>query len=826
MARCRCGNGAVTAWLTAGLTSRTITAMASIGLLGPLSVDGDAGRLPPRERAVLAVLAVRRGDVVSAETLADAWWGERPPPTWPKAIQGCIVQLRKVLGAAAIETRSPGYRLVLPSEAIDADRFVNQLARARELLILGDPDRASYVVDDALALWRGRALIDVESWAAGQTEARRLEELRLDAEELRIDAALRAGRFRDVLAEATTRVAEAPLREHRWVLLALAQYQAGRQGDALRTLRAARETLIIELGLDPGADIVTLEHAILRHDPSLVAARLPTLSPTCPYLGLVPYDVSDAERFFGRERDIEECLRRLAATGVLAIVGPSGSGKSSLVRAGVAAALERGGQRVVVVTPGASPSEALGALPTGRPPVLVVDQCEEAVTLCDDASAQTQFFAALARHAEVAPLVVVWRADRLGDLSGHPTFAAIVERGLFLLTSMDESELRTAIVGPARQAGLLLEPGLVDLLVRDADGEPGALPLLSHALRQSWQRREGRTLTVSSYQASGGIRGAVAQSAEQVYEQAPVEQRTVLRDLLLRLVAPSPEGEPRCSRVPRWVLATDAEHERMIEELVRARLITSDRDMVELAHAAVARAWPRLREWLDDDAEGQRMWRHLSTAAASWEAMGYADSELYRGARLQQAMEWRAGADVELNPSERAFLDASHHQADAERDAARRRRQVFTVLVGGAAVLALVLGSIAVVQARRSAEERDRAVAAEDQARLEALVDQSLALRATDRAVGALLAVEAHRRAPSDARPMSALLGTFTAAPGFMGYIHLRDDQPLATAALLPDASGAVVAVAVALCRCSTSRPARSIHGLRAPRAPPRRSCG
>ena len=111
---------------------------------------------------------------------------------------------------------------------------------------------------------------------------------------------------------------------------------------------------------------------------------------------------------------------------------------------------------------------------------------------------------------------------------------------------MDESELRTAIVGPARQAGLLLEPGLVDLLVRDTDGEPGALPLLSHALRQSWQRRKVSTLRpVSSYQASGGIRGTVAQSAEQVYEQAPVEQRTVLRDLLLRLVAPSPEGEPR-----------------------------------------------------------------------------------------------------------------------------------------------------------------------------------------------------------------------------------------------------------------------------------------
>ena len=360
---CCGGNGAVTARLTRSRTTRTITAVAAIGVLGPLTVDGDAGALPPRERTVLAVLAVHRGDVVSAETLADAWWGERLPPTWPKAMQGCILQLRKVLGPGAIETRSRGYRLVVSSEEIDAHRFVRQLARARELLTLGEPDRAAYVVDEALELWHGRALVDVQEWEPGRVEARRLDELRLDAEELRIDAALRSGRHRDVLAEAQTRVAEAPLREHRWVLLALAQYQAGRQGDALRTLRHAREVLVREVGLDPGPDIVTLEQAILRQDPSLVAAQLPDPSPVCPYLGLVPYDVGDADTFFGRDADVSECLRRLADNGVLAVVGPSGSGKSSLVRAGVAAALERDGRRVVIITPGADPLDALTALP-------------------------------------------------------------------------------------------------------------------------------------------------------------------------------------------------------------------------------------------------------------------------------------------------------------------------------------------------------------------------------------------------------------------------------------------------------------------------------
>jgi DNA-binding SARP family transcriptional activator/WD40 repeat protein/energy-coupling factor transporter ATP-binding protein EcfA2 len=766
-----------------------------IGVLGPVTVDGDAGVLPPRERALLAVLAVRRGETVNAETLADAWWGERLPPTWAKAIQGCVVQLRKVLGGGAIETRPHGYCLVVPSDEVDAHQFARLMARARELLTLGEPDRAAYVVDEALGLWRGRALVDVEEWEPGRVEAQRLEELRRDAEELRVDAALRSGRYQDVLAEAQTRVAEVPLREHRWVQLALAQYQAGRQGDALRTLRQARDVLVRELGLDPGPEIVTAEQAILRQDPSLIAAQLPEPSAVCPYLGLVPYDVGDTDSFFGREADVSECLRRLGDTWVLAVVGPSGSGKSSLVRAGVAAALERDGRRVVIVTPGARPLDALSALPeAGRVAVLVVDQCEEAVTLCTDAEQRAGFFAALVDHAARAPLVVALRADRLGELSAHPAFARLVERGLFLLKSMDESELRAAIEGPARQAGLLLEPGLVDLLVRDVEGEPGALPLLSHALRQTWLRREGRTLTVAGYQASGGIRGAVAQSAEQLYEKAPAEQRPILRDLMLRLVTPSPEGEPVRSRVPRRAVATDAEHEQLIEQLVAARLLTSDEGVVELAHEALARAWPRLRSWLDDDTEGQRIWRHLSMAAGGWEAMGQPDSELYRGVRLDQAAEWRARAEPALNPTERSFLAASHRRADAERVAARRRRRTLTGVLAGAAALAIALGSIAIVQARRADTERDRALTAEEDAQLEALVNRSLALRSTDRSVAALLAVEAHRRAPGDPRAHSALLGTFTAAPGFVGYRHVPVEGAPLQGALVPGTSEAVIA--------------------------------
>ena len=721
-----------------------------IGVLGPLTVDGNGSGLPPREQVVLAALTVRRGEVVAAETLADAWWGEQVPATWTKALQGCVVQLRKVLGAAAIETRPQGYCLVVPADEVDACRFERHVARARELLTLGGPDRAAYVLEEALGLWRGRALVDLDGWEPGRVEATRLEELRLDAEELRLDAMAQAGRSRAVLAEAQKRVAEEPLREHRWTLLALAQYQAGRQGDALRTLHGARRVLAEELGLDPGPDLVALEEAILRQDPSLVADQAPEPSPVCPYMGLVPYDIGDADAFFGRDPAVSECLRRLADAGVLAVVGPSGSGKSSIVRAGIAAALERDGRKVAVVAPGARPVDALSALPTwGRGLVLVVDQCEEAVTLCTDADERAGFFAALAEHAERAPLVVALRADRLGELTAHPGFARIVERGLFLLQGMGEDDLRAAIEGPARQAGLRLEPGLVDLLVRDVEGEPGALPLLSHALRQTWRRREGGTLTVAGYRASGGIRGAVAQTAEQLYEGAPPEQRPVLRDLLLRLVAPSPDGEPVRSRVARRVVASDPAREQIVEQLISARLVTSDQDVVELAHEALARAWPRLRDWLDDDVEGQRTWRHLSAAAEAWDAMGRPDSELYRGVRLDQAVDWRDRATPDLNTLERTFLAASRTERDRQRQReadqlkrtarANRRLRAQLAALGIALVVALVVGVVAVGQRDRASQQRRIATARELAAAANANLDVDpersvlLALAAVDR---------------------------------------------------------------------------------------------
>jgi WD40 repeat protein/DNA-binding SARP family transcriptional activator len=745
---------------------------AGIGVLGPLTVDGNAAGLAPRDRVVLAALAVRPGEVVSAERLADALWGEQPPVSWHKVVPGCVMRLRRVIGVDAIETVPEGYRLVVPGDEVDARRFERLVVRARELLTLGEPERAAHLAGEALGLWRGRPLGELEHWGEGRIEAARLEELRRDAEELHLDAALRAGRYREVLGAAQARVAEAPLRERRWALLAIAQYQAGRQGEALRTLHRARTVLGKELGVDPGPGLVALEHAILRQDPSLIADEArPEPATTCPYLGLVPYDVGDADGFFGRDIDVTECLRRLTTVGVLFVVGPSGSGKSSLVRAGVAAALVREGHRVAIVTPGPHPMDALTTVTydAGPLPVLVVDQCEQAVSLCGDSAERSRFFEELARRAIRAPLVVALRADRLGDVTAQPEFARLVERGLHLLGAMADADLRAAIEGPARQAGLLLEAGLVDLLVREVEGEPGALPHLSHALRETWERREGRTLTVAGYQATGGIRGAVARSAEELYEQVPPDQRDVLRDLLLRLVEPSVDGEPVAVPVARRTLLHDPDHDHLVDLLVDGRLVTSDDGFIGLSHECLARAWPRLRGWLDDDVEGQRMLRHLSGAADAWDSMGRPDAELYRGIRLDRAVEWRQLSQPILTATERAFLDDSGSHAEAEASRHRRTKRFRRAVMVGVALLVVTAG-VAGLLAVRSAERADDARAAAELARAAADARRAAALSRTANSIDSalLLAVEAVRLDDSP-ETRESLLAALARGPALIG---------------------------------------------------------
>ena len=300
-------------------------------------------------------------------------------------------------------------------------------------------------------------------------------------------------------------------------------------------------------------------------------------------------------------------------------------------------------------------------------------------------------------------------------------------------------------------AGLRLEHGLVDLLVRDCEGEPGGLPLLSHALAETWRRRDGQTLTVAGYRDSGGIRGAVARSADRLYDGLSAGERASLRSVLLRLVSPTPDGDAVRYRVPSRALLGEPGREHVISLMVGARLLTSENETFEIAHEALVRAWPRLRSWLEEDVAGQRLLRHLVSAADGWDSLGRPDTELYRGARLETALEWREHSDRQLTDVEQEFLDASAEQASSERraleaqarrDARNNRRLV--ALLGAVALLLLagsvVVGAIAVresQQARRvgdAATARGLAAAAAATVAIDPERSILLALEAVDRA--------------------------------------------------------------------------------------------
>ena len=778
--------------------------MVHVGVLGPVVVDGGAGvRLRPRERLVLGALVLGDGRGVPSDRLADALWPDDVPSTWPKQIQASIGLIRKGLGHDAVATLRDGYRLTLGPNDVDMCRFEQLVERGRALARSGEPDRAAATFDRALRLWRGRPFEGLEHWPPAVSEAARLEEVRRCVEEELLAARLEAGEHREVATNAEALVEAQPLREQRWAILAISQYRCGRQADALRTLQRARRTLVDELGIEPGRELVDLEHAILNQDPRLDArATAPIVSEACPYPGLVSYDVADQSRFFGREREVGQCVARLDQHGIVILTGASGQGKSSLARAGIAATLLASGRSVAVVTPGDdAPQSVLAAVHRladagGVGPALVVDQFEEVYAGVTDQAKVVCRMLDEQRRAGTA-MVVVIRADHLTDLAADPYLGAFTECALHFVTALAGDALRAAIEDPAREAGLHVEQGLIDVLMTEVQDQPGALPLLSHALVETWRRRDGNVLTLEGYRASGGIRGAVARSADRVYDSLDPDQRDLLRSLLLRLVTPSAEGDVVRCRLDASMLRGDAEAQQLVDRLVQARLVTAEADSVELAHEALARAWPRLRGWLEEGTESQRVLRHLATTAAGWESLGRPDSELYRGARLETAIEHTQARDVRLTSTEAEFIVQSRAHEMRARDEIearaqldrRRARRLRIALTSTAVMLAvaLVAGLVAIDRSRH-------ADAARADAQLAALVNQSLALRDTNRAAAALLAVEAARRAPQDARARAALLGSFTAAPGFLGHQYLPDHERMG-GEMLPGTNRAVVAI-------------------------------
>ncbi|WP_329787928.1 hypothetical protein V1227_25000 [Lentzea sp. DG1S-22] len=526
-------------------------------------------------------------------------------------------------------------------------------------------------------------------------------------------------------------------------------------------------------------------------------------SAVCPYMGLSAFGPGDANWFFGRERATKALLGRMDDNGITMLVGASGAGKSSLMKAGVVPRLDK---EVVVISPGTDPLKELGLrlpelahaleaaaeqdLPAGfahevqsavGDRVVIVDQFEEAFTLGGDEDRLRVFVQALHVAAEKTAVVLGVRADFYGRCLDFPELSEALQSRQMVLGAMSAAEVRDAVANPARAAGLQLEAGLVDLMLRDLGThnrrgkdayDAGALPLLSHALLVTWQRRQAGRLTIAGYRAAGGIQGAVAATAERAWADLDEPARAAARQLLLRLVRVGDDTQDTRRRSSRHSLLEASTNlpaaERALEVLTHARLITADAGSVEITHEALLQAWPRLRSWIDEDRAGNLTRQRLEEDAATWAAHDRDSSLLYRGARLEGVRQQRGVTTIA-----KEFVRTSERQ---HRKSVWLRRSAISLVV----VFALIAASAAVIAVRQRNDAVFRQVVAE----ADRLAD-------TDPSVAAQLLLAAHRMRPDDLDVGSKLLAnqqTPLAVPlqGHTGAVYLtsftKDGTVLATA--------------------------------------------
>jgi hypothetical protein len=493
---------------------------------------------------------------------------------------------------------------------------------------------------------------------------------------------------------------------------------------------------------------------------------------TCPYRGLQVFDVKHADFFFGREALTEwlvDALRvkphHAIANRFLAIIGASGSGKSSLVRAGLIPLLTDGALPdsenwpVVILKPGADPVEslaieirkhrevgseagdigdlkkhlkqeidrlhltvrlALSGQPEDRRVVLVVDQFEEVFTLCDDESTRKAFIDGLLYAASEPTgqtiVILTMRADFYGKCAGFEALATELSDHQVLVGQMSELELRDAIVRPANLTGCEFEAGLVEMLLDDVRGEAGGLPLLQYALSQLWERREGRRLTVKAYGEIGRLQGALEKRADEIYNGLSHNEAEVCKQIFLRLTQPGEGTEDTKRRAYREEIGRNDVVDRVLSTLTDARLITIEgrieqgEPVIEVAHEALIRGWSKLGRWIDDNRDGLRVHARLTHAAREWAEKGrtHPDDYVYRGARLVEVEEWTSRTSTQLSQLERDFVDSSIQcRKKASLDAGRRRRRI-AVVVGTVVLLfgaGIGLGTSQYQNARRTSQE-------------------------------------------------------------------------------------------------------------------------
>lgn len=517
----------------------------------------------------------------------------------------------------------------------------------------------------------------------------------------------------------------------------------GADPETLPPFLTRRTYVDFRVGLDDSDAFARLVAGILGQPPKGIGTFTLPDEPA-PYPGLRPFTTRQEAFFFGRTKECDDLLERVEKSPFVAVVGASGSGKSSLVMAGVLPRLDQG-WRSLTLMPGARPLRALAdqlatlapekgrlqladdlearligradglstaasTLLAGRKDtsvlLIVVDQFEELFTQVVGTPEavhlqRSQFIANLVEATRTSEgrvrVVLALRADFVQPCLEFPDLRALLESNQLLLGPMHKDALREAIVKPAQAVGAMFEKGLVGRLMEDMHHQAGALPLMQFALAQLWQRRHGVWLTHAAYEAIGGISGAINRRADAVYRRLNEKQQHLARNLFVRMVALGEHTIDTRRRVQReelklvGVAADDVEEILNILSCGNVRLVTMDADTIELAHEALIEQWARLQRWLQQDRATLHTQRELTRATQEWERHGRDASYLYRGSRLAKVEQWPKVRQTDLSTVEHDFIAASITAQQAERAAHRRQRALRVTVVGLSVLIGIAL---------------------------------------------------------------------------------------------------------------------------------------
>lgn len=724
-----------------------------VRVLGPIEVEHD-GRVvelgPPLQRTVLGVLALTTPRPVAVGVLAEAVWGEDQPRTATHSLQTYVSGLRSILGRDLIETTGGGYRLCLGPDGVDAVRFERLVEAAGAARERGAPSAALANVEQALALWQGLPLAGAPDSAWLTAERSRLQELYLRACATWAAASLDLGRHEELVATLERLTQQFPLEERLWQHLLLALHRSGRSAAALQAYQRLRRGLGEELGVDPSPALVRLHAAILRGDPelevpALLRSPVPAAGTGNPYKALDHFTEADAVDFVGREGLVSELAQRLT-TGddrLLVLFGPSGSGKSSLVYAGLLPALcaqavtgpaDRR-RKVVAVRPGTAPIPAIAGAVAGAPyrsgpdavpearwlldvltdlgqdvsVILVLDQFEDVFGPLDDTDERDRLLDGLAVALDAADvdlrLAIVLRTDHLDRFLSHRSVSGRGPPVLVPVLPLSANQLAQAAVAPAGRAGIELEPALVTTLVADVVGQPGGLPFFQFTLHELADRRTSNMLTLALYDAIGGVHGAVTRRAEELFAQLGPAEQEAARQVFLRLVHVGDGPDDDLRRRARLdelasLPVSSSELQTVLDVFGGGRLLRFDRDAVsgaptlELAHDALLAAWDRLVAYVSG-ARGELQDRTaLTRAALEWQRSGEHPDYLLTGARLDHYLRWAGSTGLMLTGPEQRYLDLSRARPGAQRHAGLSGAHPSIAVVLAVLLLAMVLGSL------------------------------------------------------------------------------------------------------------------------------------